>query len=195
MKELEILSQSLNVFAGLSDEDFQLSLSYWHKKSYKKGDFFNRQKTVCKHMAFIIDGVFRSYVITKNTSEEQNIFFYSQYQILVPYSSFINQTPCEYHTQAMTDATVLYINLIDLNQLFVKSHAWEKVGRLLAQAAFNIAIYRMESFIFRTPEERYLDLIQHHPHIFNNVPLYQISSYLGIKGPSLSRIRKRISGK
>lgn len=195
MKELEILSQALSLFAGLSNEDFQLSSSYWHIKTYKRGEFFNRQKTVCKHLAFVIRGVFRSYLIAENTSEEQNIFFYSAHQILVPYASFINQTPCEYYTQAMTDATVLYINLIDLNQLYSRSHAWERFGRLLAQAAFNIAIYRMESFIFRTPEERYLDLIKHHPDIFNNIPLYHISSYLGIKGPSLSRIRKRISGK
>ena len=65
----------------------------------------------------------------------------------------------------------------------------------MAQMAFHLTIERMESFIFKTPEERYLDLIKNHPDIFNNIPLYHISSYLGIKGPSLSRIRKRISEK
>ncbi|HEY1037971.1 MAG TPA: Crp/Fnr family transcriptional regulator, partial [Bacteroidia bacterium] len=76
-----------------------------------------------------------------------------------------------------------------------KSHAWERFGRLLAQEAFNVTIARTESFLFKTPEERYLELIKQHPDIFNNIPLYHISSYLGIQGPSLSRIRKRISGK
>lgn len=65
----------------------------------------------------------------------------------------------------------------------------------MAQEAFNISIERMEGFVFKTPEERYLDLIKNHPDIFNNIPLYHISSYLGIQGPSLSRIRKRLSGK
>jgi hypothetical protein len=52
---------------------------------------------------------------------------------------------------------------------------------------------RIEGFVFKSPEERYLDLIRQQPAIFNAVPLYHISSYLGIQGPSLSRIRKRLA--
>ncbi|WP_218127825.1 Crp/Fnr family transcriptional regulator [Niabella drilacis] len=95
----------------------------------------------------------------------------------------------------MTEASVLCICIEDLLFLYQHSHAWERFGRLLAQQAFNIVNERTESFLFKTPEERYLDLIEHHPDIFNNVPLYHISSYLGIQGPSLSRIRKRLSVK
>lgn len=95
----------------------------------------------------------------------------------------------------MTDSKVIYINIIDLLNLYQKSHQWERFGRLLAQEAFNLLINRTESFLFKTPEERYLDLIKHHPDIINSIPLYHISSYLGIQGPSLSRIRKRMIGK
>ncbi len=105
----------------------------------------------------------------------------------------MNQTPCDYQTQALTDASILYINIDDLLSLYKTSHKWERFGRLMAEEAFNLTIERMESFVFKTPEERYLDLIKNHPDIFNNIPLYHISSYLGIQGPSLSRIRKRIS--
>jgi hypothetical protein len=52
-----------------------------------------------------------------------------------------------------------------------------------------------EGFLFKTPEERYLELVEQHPTLLQTIPLYHISSYLGIQGPSLSRIRKRISGK
>ncbi len=34
-----------------------------------------------------------------------------------------------------------------------------------------------------------------HPDIINTLPLYHIASYLGIQGPSLSRIRKRMMSK
>lgn len=95
----------------------------------------------------------------------------------------------------MTESTVLCIHIKVLQQLYKTSHAWERFGRLLAQEAFNVSIQRTESFLFKTPEQRYHDLVVQHPDIFNQVPLYHISSYLGIQGPSLSRIRKRISGK
>jgi CRP-like cAMP-binding protein len=195
MTEIDILKFALNQFADLTAEDVELSTTFWQQKVYKKGEFYNQHKSVCKYLGFITTGVFRSYIIDDKTSEEKNIFFYSENQFVVTFKSFINQIPCDYHTQAMTDASVIYINITDLLSLYKQSHKWETFGRLLAQEAFNVSIRRTESFIFQTPEERYLDLIKYHPDIFNNIPLYHISSYLGIQGPSLSRIRKRISGK
>ena len=56
-----------------------------------------------------------------------------------------------------------------------------------------MVIQRVEDFLLKSPEERYLDLIQAHPDLYEKVPLYHISSYLGIQGPSLSRIRKRLA--
>jgi CRP-like cAMP-binding protein len=195
MTELETLAIALNQFADLTADDFNLSTSFWHKKQYKKGEYFNHHKNICQYLGFINTGAFRSYVVDTKTDEEKNVFLYSKNQFVVPFKSFINQTPCDYHTQAMTDASILYINIKDLLFLYNQSHKWERFGRLMAQMAFHVTIERMESFIFKTPEERYLDLIKNHPDIFNNIPLYHISSYLGIKGPSLSRIRKRISEK
>ena len=185
---------ALKGFAGLTNEDIEMGLPYWKHRQYKKGEYYNEYKSVCKYLGFITKGVFRSYVIDAKTGEERNAFLYSQNGFVVTFKSFMNQIPCDYHTQAMTDAEVICINLGDLLALYNKSHRWETFGRLVAQEAFNIAITRTESFMFMSPEERYLDLIKRHPDIFNNVPLYHISSYLGIQGPSLSRIRKRLSG-
>ena len=195
MTELEILAFALNQFADLGEEEFKMSTSFWHTKAYKKGDFFNQQKTICRYLGFINKGVFRSYVIDEKTHEEKNVFLYSKNQFVVPFKSFINQTPCDYQTQALTDASILYITIEDLISLYKQSHKWERFGRLMAEEAFNLTIERMEGFVFKTPEQRYLDLMKNHPDIFNTIPLYHISSYLGIQGPSLSRIRKRILGK
>ena len=195
MIEIDILKFALNQFADISADDFELSITFWQQKEYKKGEYYNQHKSICKYLGFITTGVFRSYIIDNKTSEEKNVFLYSKNQFVVPFKSFINQTPCDYQTQALTDASILYINIDDLLSLYKQSHKWERFGRLMAQEAFNLTIERMEGFVFKTPEERYLDLIKNHPDIFNNIPLYHISSYLGIQGPSLSRIRKRISGK
>lgn len=195
MTAIEKLTFAITSFSKMSPEEFQHSLPFWTERTYKKGESYNERHQICKNLGFIIDGTFRSYIIEEKSGEEKNVFLYSSDQFVVSFKSFINQVPCDYHTQAMTDSTILYINIFDLLSLYQKSHQWERFGRLLAQEAFNIAMERSESFLFKTPEERYLDLIKHHPNIFNNVPLYHISSYLGIQGPSLSRIRKRLSKK
>jgi CRP-like cAMP-binding protein len=194
MTNLEVLAFALSKFADLSEDEFKLSLPFWHYKEYKKGEYYNEYKNVCRYLGFINEGYFRSYM-TDAKGNDRNIFLYPTHQFVVTYKSFIHQVPCDYYTQAMTDAKVLCIGLTDLLYLYNKSHAWERVGRLAAQEAFNVAIDRAESMLFKTPEERYLELIKHHPDIFQNIPLYHISSYLGIQGPSLSRIRKRLSGR
>lgn len=195
MTETDILRHALKGFADLNEEDFARSSAFWRTKKYKKNEYFNQHQTVCKHLGFIISGVFRSFIIDPKNNDEKNVFLYSENQFVVTFKSFINQIPCDYHTQAITDASIIYIDINDLLYLYKTSHKWDWFGRLLAQEAFNIAIERVESFVFKTPEERYLHLLKHHPNIFNTIPLYHISSYLGIQGPSLSRIRKRISGR
>jgi CRP-like cAMP-binding protein len=194
MTDKEVLAYALSKFANLSESDFNLSLPFWHFKEYKKGEYYNEYRSVCRYLGFITEGFFRSYMID-NKGNEKNIFLYPTHQFVVTFKSFIHQVPCDYHTQAMTDAKVLCIGLSDLLYLYKNSHEWERFGRLAAQKAFDIAIDRAESMMFKTAEQRYLDLIKHQPDIFQNIPLYHISSYLGIQGPSLSRIRKRISGK
>jgi CRP-like cAMP-binding protein len=195
MNENQILHYALNSFAGIDPAAFELSLPYWQKRQYGKGEFYNEYKNVCKYLGFILDGVFRTYYIDEVSADEKNVFFFSKNQVVVAYKSFVTQTPCNYYTESMTDATVLYIHINHLTQLYEQSHQWERFGRLVAETAFDLAMTRAEDLMFLSPEQRYLDLIQKHPDIFNNVPLYHIVSYLGIQAPSLSRIRKRMIGK
>lgn len=193
MEGIDTLKYALNTLAGLNEKDFDLSASFWQEKSYKKGKFYNEYKNVCKHLGFILDGVFRTYYLDEKSGEEKNVFFFSSNQVVVSFKSFVTQTPCNYYTQSMTESKILYIHIDHLNKLYKQSHQWEKLGRLIAEMAFTISMDRTESFLFQTPEQRYMDLVRQHPTIFNSIPLYHISSYLGIQGPSLSRIRKRIT--
>lgn len=195
MINLEILKTALKDFSEMSEEAFNLSSSFWHEKSFNKGERFNDYKNVCKELGFVVKGTFRSYIIDQKSGDEKNIFFFSKNGFVTAYKSFVKQIPCNYYTEALTDAQIVYINIFDLRKLYKESHEWECFGRLTAEMAANIVIDRVESFLLKSPEERYLDLIEAHPELHEKVPLYHISSYLGIQGPSLSRIRKRIAGK
>ncbi|WP_114940754.1 Crp/Fnr family transcriptional regulator [Mucilaginibacter endophyticus] len=181
--------------AGMKTEAFDLSLPYWKLKQYKKGEFYNEYKNVCKHLGFVINGVFRIYRVNSDTGEEKNMLFFTDQQFVTSYKSFLAQTACEYYTEAMVDSLILYIHIDHLNDLYGQSHQWERFGRIVAETAFHEVMVNTEGFLFKTPEDRYREMMEKHPNIFNSVPLYHIASYLGIQGPSLSRIRKRMVGK
>lgn len=192
---LHLLQAAFHDFSGMSEEAFSSSSSYWHEKPFRKGELFNDYKNVCKELGFVVQGTFRSYIIDHKSGDEKNLFFFSQNGFVTAYKSFVRQIPCEYYTEALTDAHIICINIFDLQDLYKQSHEWECFGRLMAEMAANVVIERMESFLLKSPEERYVELIKNHPELHHQVPLYHISSYLGIQGPSLSRIRKRIASR
>lgn len=53
----------------------------------------------------------------------------------------------------------------------------------------------MASYITDTPEQRYRSLMNNRSELLQRVPQYQLASFIGVKPESLSRIRKRISGR
>ena len=190
--EMNFLRQAMAESTGMDAETFDLSLPHWHLKHYKKGEFYNEYKNVCKHLGFIINGVFRIYRANEETGEEKNMLFFSKHQFVTSFTSFLAQTECNYYTEAMSDSLILYIHIDQLNLLYSQSHQWERFGRLVAETAYHTVMRNTEGFLFKKAEDRYLEMLEQHPDIFNSIPLYHIASYLGIQGPSLSRIRKRL---
>lgn len=191
-ENFEILNQHLANFAALTNKDISDSRSFWRTRKMAKGDFFNMQNVVCNDLGLVVKGIFRIYYNDPVTSEEKNIFFFSENQFIVSFRSFITRYPCYYFIEAMEDAEIIVIAYHDLNSLYDSHPNWGKFGRLLAELFFNYSQARTEEFLFNSPEERYLKMVDEHPNIINRIPAYHISSYLGITNPSLSRIRKRI---
>ena len=193
MEDLEKLQKVVNNVSGMSKVDFDLSLPYWQVKTYNKDDFYNEYKNVCKYLGFVLNGVFRIYKNNEESATEKNMLFFTDDQFMTSYKSFFSQLSCDYYTQAMTPSSVLYIHYDQLQSLYKLSPSWERFGRILAESALNAVMNNTEGFLFKSPEDRYQELLKNHPNIFLSVPLYHIASYLGIEGPSLSRIRKRIA--
>ncbi|BAV06143.1 cAMP-binding domain of CRP or a regulatory subunit of cAMP-dependent protein kinases [Filimonas lacunae] len=179
-------------FAGLTEADVSVSLSFWRKRDIIKGDFYNKQNVVCKDLGIVVKGIFRVYYYDPETSEEKNVFFFSEGQFIVSFRSFIYEYPCNYYIEALEDAEILYVSYPDLQNLYKNHKSWERFGRILAEHFFNQSQGRTEELLFLTHEQRYLNLLKQHPNIVQRVASFHLASFLGIKNPSLSRIKKRI---
>ncbi len=69
---------------------------------------------------------------------------------------------------------------------------FESICRVAVEDELGKNQEKLASYIIKSPEERYLELLETRPDLLDRVPQYQLASYLGIKPESLSRIRKRI---
>ena len=143
-------------------------------------------------MGFIVGGLFRVYYVDPATAQEHNMFFVPEATFLTSLKGMLTQEVCPYYIAALEDAELLVISIDQLQRLYAQSHGWERFGRLLAEQYLILHQGKSESLLFQTAEQRYLALLAQFPGITNRVALGHIASYLGIQGPSLSRIRAQL---
>ena len=189
----EQLRQAVNAITPMSNDDWDIFEPLLQLKSIKKNDFFLKMDEVERYIGFVNKGSFRWYYIN-GKGEEVNYHFFFDNDFVVGFDSFITQTPSRLFIQAMEDTElVLLPERSKILEFYSKSHTWEHFGRLISEGVYAQTAARVHDFLFNSAEERYLSLLKQYPNIFQRVSLSNIASYLGVQGPSLSRIRKRIS--
>ena len=188
-----LLTQQLCAFAHLSDDDLRLAAASWTGRTIAKNEFFNYRNAVCRSVGFIVKGLFRVYYVDPATQTEHNVVFVREGMFITSLKSLLTQEACPYYIAALEDSELLVINVEQLQQLYTQAHGWERFGRLLAEQYLVFQQAKGESLLFQSAEQRYLALLEQFPGITQRVSLGHIASYLGIQGPSLSRIRAQLS--
>ena len=87
---------------------------------------------------------------------------------------------------------ILERRVLQLEEQMQKLKAWHSNKQ---QIFFHATIQRLTEVKSQSPEERYMQLLDKHPQIFQRIPMQYIASFLDIEPPSLSRLRKRLSDK
>ena len=160
-------------------------------RQVKKHEFILQAGEVCKDVFFITKGLLRMYYVDSK-GEEINYRFADDNNFGVDYQSFLLQKPSRFNWQAMQDSEVLALSHADIQRVYNASPAWNTFGRLIAERVYLQMNERVEMLLFMTPEERYNLLLETQPQLFEQISQFHLSSYLGVKPESLSRLRKRL---
>ena len=106
-------------------------------------------------------------------------------------ASFTFNTPARWNIQALTDCRLHTIEKEDYNSLGDIVPEWHQLEKLFIAKCFIILEERVNNHLFMTAEERYNQLMEQQPELFNQVPLQYLSSMLGMTPETFSRIRKK----
>lgn len=137
----------------------------------------------CVHMYYDVDG------------DQRTTEFYTEGQSVASLYSFINQVPANHYLACVEDCTLVVWSYAAEKELFGKYPRLESGCRVSMESDFGEHQEKLAGFITKTPEQRYLDLMENRPELLQRVPQYLLASYLGVTPESLSRIRKRIFAK
>jgi CRP-like cAMP-binding protein len=106
---------------------------------------------------------------------------------------FFKKQPTKEIYQTITDCSFWETSLENVQKNFHNIPEFREFSRLLFVINYSKLNDRVIEIASKKAETRYINLLKQQSHIFQNVPLKIIASYLGITDSSLSRIRKEIT--
>ncbi len=162
-------------------------------RTFKKGHILLREGQMVNLSHFILKGCIRQYYIVDG--EEKNTHFYTEGEPLTPYQTTHNKQSSKFYLACVEDCILTISTPEQDAKLMAMFPHFDTICLTATEEELGKSHEQLASYIIKTPEDRYLDLLKTRPDLFDRVPLYQLASYLGIKPESLSRIRKRIMSK
>lgn len=162
-------------------------------QTFKKGTHLIRQGEISKACYFNIQGLVRQYEVIDG--EEKTTYFYAEGEAIVAFDSGSKNIPCEFNWVCEEDTTLVIGQLHKIGEAYARNPVLEKMSAVFIGREFGKYQQLSSQLITLKPEARYLKLLSDRPDLIKRVPQYHLASYLGIKPETLSRIRKKISGK
>ncbi len=163
-------------------------------KEFAQGDTVLKQGKPCNDYYFLQEGFARAYTHDVEGNDVTTAF-YMPNQVMCEIFSFFKRQPSGENIQALTDCYTWGLTFDGLQEVFHAMPLFREFGRTILINSYGQLKQRMLAMHQQTAEERYVQLLQTHPSIFQHAPLKNIASYLGITDTSLSRIRKEFSRK
>lgn len=190
---MSLLIQTIKHLITVSDNDVNIIENLFHKKSFKKGEHLLSAGEVCRYIIFIESGLVRYYL--NNEEKEQTHYFNKEGEFVCDYTSFLPQTPSLVSIQALEDTIVYRISADGIQQFYREVANGERFGRIAIEQVFVNVMNQVVSLYTDKPDNRYLKFLSNYSVLINRIPQYYIASYVGVKPPSLSRIRKRLAAR
>jgi CRP-like cAMP-binding protein len=193
MPETLDLQRHLSKWIQLSDNEFSAFQSKLKEKHLKKDEIYLAEGDVCKKIALVTSGGLRMFYNIKGEERCKDFQFEGQFSGSI--YSLLTGKPSKFSIAALENTTLLELRKQELFNLYDNYKSWERFGRLYAQQMFIYKEQRETSLLFDSSVTRYENLLREQPQLAHRVPLKYLASYLGIKPESLSRIRKKITGR
>jgi CRP-like cAMP-binding protein len=190
---MDMLLKAIRHYIPLSSDDEAIIRSLFRVEKWQKGQHLLQAGNICKNIFFIEQGLVRYYTVIDG--EEKTSYFNKEGEFVCDYASFLPQAPSIINIQALETCTVYFISHSNMQLFYERVKYGERFGRLGLEDVYVNLIHQVNSLYNDPPELRYKTFLTKFPDTGQRIPQYYIASYVGIKPQSLSRIRKRMSGK
>lgn len=186
------LQEMYNRFNGekLSEEDIRIILNVSQIRTYLKGEIIQGIQQPLIYTGLILEGITRSYYL--DTEGNDITKFFSIEGSIIMDEGLLGYEQSFTALEALEDSMILLMNTQKLKQLIKTKDTIKNLYIACLEYALRYKIYREREFLSKSATERYQQFCRDYPELINRVKQSYISTYLGIKPESLSRIRKTL---
>lgn len=186
------LKKFIAQYVDLSDAELEDITNKFKSKTIKKNNYLFSQGNICKDLLFVKKGCLRLFYLKDGI--EISVWFAFEQSSAIEIYSFISENPSNYFLQAIEDSEVLYLPKTALNKLYESQPRMQEMMRNFWEDVILNLISRFTALQKDSAEKRYLDLLEK-PEYLHTIPQKYLASFIGVTPTSLSRIRKKITGK
>lgn len=188
--EYEQLFNLFNSIYPLSDEIRAAIISNSHIISVKKRSKLLSVGERSNTIYFIIKGAVRIYYLDRE-GKETNTWFLFDNELVISIFSFYTGQPSFEYIETLEDCMLIALKREDLETMYLKYMEFNFSGRKLTESYHMHNEIRANELRMLNARERYENLLDRNPQLFQRVSLGHIASYLGISKETLSRIRQQ----
>jgi len=145
-------------------------------------------------MYFILKGFVRVFFSGQDGNEYTKAFRLAG-ELAAPYSSLILNEKSKLNIQACVEIRCVFIPYDLIRRLYDLHPVWNHLGRKIAEIIFIERERREWELLTMKAQERYEKFLDLYGCIKEDIPQYQVASYLGISPVSLSRIMSQTRGR
>lgn len=186
-----ILLQNLQKHIVLTEKELQYFFSSFEAKNIKKREFLLREGNISRGLAFITNGLLRSYSVDKNGFEHVIQFAPEDWWVVDMYS-FVKDQPARLFIDALENTEYLWLSKMNLQNLYLELPQLEHYFRVLAENSVITYQNRLINNLSLPALERYHNFCSQYPSLIQSLPQKQVASYIGVTPEFLSKMLSTI---
>ncbi|WP_044203262.1 Crp/Fnr family transcriptional regulator [Flammeovirga sp. OC4] len=187
---MEQLLEQLQAYTTLTPSEQRTLEQAIFKRTFAKGEVIFSEGKISDEIYFVTKGCVRLFYNVDGN--DKTAFFYTEGQFICAGESYTYNVPAIENYQALEETEIYVFTKTMIERLIGGFPKLEIIARVATENELITYQKVLASFITKSAEERYQDLLKTKGDLVQRVPQQYIASFLGVSPETLSRIKARI---